>query len=53
MHPNASSRGVRSINKLGGGGASVSRGTFEIKRAPKKLFPEMLSTGGGEVGKEK
>jgi hypothetical protein len=51
MHPNASSRGVRSINKLGG--ASVSRGTFEIKRAPKKLFPEMLSTGGGEVGKEK
>ena len=31
------------------GGALVSRGTFKMKRATKKCFPEMLATGGRAV----
>jgi hypothetical protein len=42
-----SSRGVGSIKRLGGG-APTSRGTFGMKRAPKKIFLVMLATGVGE-----
>jgi hypothetical protein len=31
-------------------GALVSRGTFGMKNAPKKFFPEMLATGWGGGG---
>ena len=41
-------RGVGSIKRLGGGGAPVLRGTFGMKKAPKKFFPEMLVTGERE-----
>jgi hypothetical protein len=40
-----SRRGVGSIKKLGEG--AVSRGTFRMKRAHKKIFQEMLATGDG------
>jgi hypothetical protein len=40
-------RGVGRIKRLGGG-ALVSRGTFGMKRAPKKFFPEMLARGEGK-----
>jgi hypothetical protein len=39
--------GCRKNQKVGGGGVLVLRGTFGIKRAPKKFFPEMLAGGGG------
>ena len=36
----------------GGGEGTVSRGTFGMKRALKRFFPEMLATGkGGREGK--
>ena len=50
LAPNNTTRGIGSIKKLGGGGAPVSRGTFGMKRAPKKMFPEMLATGEGGGG---
>ena len=40
-------------HKVGGRGASVSRGTFGMKRAPKKFPPEMLATGEGGGGGRK
>ena len=41
-------QGRRKHKKVGG--APVSRGTFGMKRAPKKIFPEMLATGEGGGG---
>jgi O-phosphoseryl-tRNA(Cys) synthetase len=40
-------RAVGSIKKLGG--ASVSRGTFRMRRATKKIFLEMLAAGRGRA----
>ena len=47
-------QGRRKHKKCGGGGGPVSRGTFDMKRAPKTFPPEMLATagrGGGRIGK--
>jgi hypothetical protein len=41
-------QGRRKHQKVVGGGASVSRGTFRKKRASKKFSPRMLATGGGD-----
>jgi hypothetical protein len=40
-------QGRRKHQKVGGGGAPISRGTFGMKRAPKKFFSEILASGRG------
>ena len=42
----SSDRGVGSIKRLGGGGHRFQGHFGILKRAPKKIFPEMLVTGG-------
>ena len=51
LHPHRThkveNRGVGSIKRLGGGGAPASRGTLGLFNTPKKIFQEILATGGG------
>jgi hypothetical protein len=43
---NILTQGCRKHQKVGGGEATpISRGTFGMKRVPKKIFQEMLATG--------
>ena len=45
---NGRSTGAQEASKSWGGGQAL-RGNFRMNRAPKKIFPEMLPTGGGGI----